>query len=675
MRKKVRTPVANPVGVAAVVIEGEGVGLVEATAVSVTDMPSADGRVLSQEEFAGAEDARERELMEELESLREAKLLREKAAAKGSPVVTDFMAGGREAAEVMKSGAGPGGGDESGDDDDADGNEDEVATLTMLESVVENLTANAAASHDVLAGKAEARYAESEARQDKFEGKVQASQDEVRANQDQLMGLLKALQPRGVAAQIGLLESRTTKTRESKATASGAGSGARAKGGKRGSGRRGKDGNDGSKREDRRTKALELYDDDDSDQDEEEYEQRGDEDGYGDHHDLGNKRNEAGCHQLLKERQRKATILGMAALGNVDFVLDIFKETEKSQHKMSYQMRMQLYLNDKEEDQYTMSGTKGLRIWDHSTTYKGSEGKDAWNGFIAHLGKAFEEGALRLSVPEGNGMAWIDDQAARPSSGIKSLAASSYQSTYFYVMRINEFVQKHFEHATVNSDPNAVRDVLAYIRATIWADLKLAAKDTKFCKYVTIYRATQLLERFEDAGMVVQKQMQKYNLYGRVAAYNCDAMLSGSCTVTGTLDEHNGGALSAVAPINLSLNLQGLTTNTEGTSGVEVAATQAFGNAAPLKQYRSHKLDLNGKEYRNKQGLVAHYPVCDLCEYRHQFAPLKTYMHNPWRCDECFPDWKKSPPELVAGNRFYIRGKGKPLDPKTWTGTLVMSSK
>jgi hypothetical protein len=121
----------------------------------------------------------------------------------------------------------------------------------------------------------------------------------------------------------------------------------------------------------------------------------------------------------------------------------------------------------------------------------------------------FRYGHKELPKGEGRELEWPLAVATRGLYVGESKAAAAYARMFHAFKAINEFVEEHFVR-------DIEMEVLQYIRATIWADLREAEKGCSFSKAAIMLRQLMVLRGFVDeARCIGQGAMRRYNLYGK----------------------------------------------------------------------------------------------------------------------------------------------------------------
>ena len=357
--------------------------------------------------------------------------------------------------------------------------------------------------------------------------------------------------------------------------------------------------------------------------------------------EVGKKRNEAGVFGMPQGDQRLAVKLGTELLGN-ELGRNLFGNVEELLFKVAAEVELQAVIWGC-ADTYQSDPRRTKRIWKSScASMKG------WNAFMEGVEAAFRYGHKQLVKGQGGQLEWLHASNPEKTMRGETKAAAAYARMYYLVKCINEFVQAHFDRGIEG-------DVLQYIGATIWMDLREAEKECAFSSAAIIYRQLMLLDIFVNKlGCIVQEAFFRYNLYGRNVSKQTDVRRIGT-------DDGGGGTGGGSGGSNRGGGYAGSGTPRgagEGySSPTHRTSAPDYGVAPALRAWRSDETDLHGNPYMNARGEVYGGSVCDGCEkLREDRGDNTSFHHHPLRCNRAFPQWRTSPPEEDAGVQIYVRG-------------------
>ena len=356
--------------------------------------------------------------------------------------------------------------------------------------------------------------------------------------------------------------------------------------------------------------------------------------------EIGKKRNEAGVFGMPHGDQRQAVELGTELLGN-KVGRNLFSNVEELLFKVAEEIELQAVIWGC-ADTYQSDPKRTKRIWKASCA-----SRKGWNAFMEGVEAAFRYGHKKLVKGQGGKLEWLHTGDREHTMRGESKAAAAYARMYYLVKCINDFVQAHFDRGIEG-------DVLQYIHATIWMDLREAEKECSFSSAAIIYRQLMLLDIFVNKlGCIVQDAFFRYNLYGRNASNHTDVRRitdggGGGTGGGGGSGNRGGGYAGSGSPRGAG---EGYHSPAHRTTAPD------YGVAPALRAWRSDETDLHGNPYMNARGEVYGGSVCDGCEkLREDRGDNTSFHHHPLRCNRAFPQWRTSPPEEDAGVQIYVRG-------------------
>ena len=349
---------------------------------------------------------------------------------------------------------------------------------------------------------------------------------------------------------------------------------------------------------------------------------------YGQGRYIGKAKNEAGIYKM-KGRQKVVAQLGHEFLGNENGK-NLLEMIEGALHKPNEAHEIDAML--KGLDDFFTDPRKMKKLYASST--KDMKG---WNNFMEKVESEFKYGHRQLMRSDGGKFEWLT-KLKKKKTAVQSMltgeskAASAFGRMYYLIKSIDSFVQKHFLKGITD-------DVLRYVRATIWTDLREVEKECYFSRPAVMYRQVMVLAEFVNDGCIVPEEMWRHNLYGRMVSTIVHA---DSVSTDERLDalERRGQQSSSAAQQSFGA----------------ASASDKYGNAAILPIVRTHETDLKGKAYMNTKGAPYFGSICDFCEDQGSGS----YHHHPLRCNKAHPMWKTTPPETLNPNvSWFVRGGGK----------------
>ena len=331
----------------------------------------------------------------------------------------------------------------------------------------------------------------------------------------------------------------------------------------------------------------------------------------------------------MKGRQKVVAQLGHEFLGNVEG-RNLIADVENALHKPAEAHEIDAML--KGLDNFFTDPKKSKKLYFSST--KDMKG---WNNFMEKVESEFKYGHRQLMRSDGGSFEWLA-KMKKKKPAVQSLltgeskAAAAYGRMYYLIKSIDSFVQKHFLKGIKD-------DVLKYVKATIWTDMREVEKEYYFSRPAVMFRQVMVLAEYVNAGCIVPEEMWRHNLHGRMVSTIVHAD-------SGSTDER----LDA-------LERRGQQSFGAGQQPFGSANTSdKYGVAAILPIVRTHETDLKGKAYMNTKGAPYFGSICDFCEDQGSGS----YHHHPLRCNKAHPMWKTTPPETLDANVYwFVRGGGK----------------
>ena len=349
---------------------------------------------------------------------------------------------------------------------------------------------------------------------------------------------------------------------------------------------------------------------------------------YGQGRYIGKAKNEAGIYKM-KGRQKVVAQLGHEFLGNENGK-NLLEMIENALHKPNEVHEIDAML--KGLDDFFTDPRKMKKLYASST--KDMKG---WNNFMEKVESEFKYGHRQLLRSDGGKFEWLT-KLKKKKPAVQSMltgeskAASAFGRMYYLIKSIDSFVQKHFLKGITD-------DVLRYVRATIWTDLREVEKECYFSRPAVMYRQVMVLAEFVNDGCIVPEEMWRHNLYGRMVSTIVHADTDLTDERLDALERRGQQSSGAVQQSFGAAN-----------------ASDKYGNAAILPIVRTHETDLKGKAYMNTKGAPYFGSICDFCEDQGSGS----YHHHPLRCNKAHPMWKTTPPETLNPNvSWFVRGGGK----------------
>jgi hypothetical protein len=306
--------------------------------------------------------------------------------------------------------------------------------------------------------------------------------------------------------------------------------------------------------------------------------------------------------------------------------------------------------------------------------------KKGWRKWWMTVEYTFRYGHKEILKGEGQELEWSLAVATRSLYVGESKAAAAYARMFHAFKAINEFVEEHFAR-------DIEMEVLQYIRATIWTDLREAEKECSFSKAAIMLRQLMVLREFVDEKHCIEQgAMWRYNLYGKnvstFGGQSNDDQGGGNSGGGGTGGNRGGGSnggntwggnvgnrgAGTTGGGNTGVGGNGANNGNGnwaanagmggGGGGMAPSPFDKYGVAAPMEVYRTAAVSLKGGAYMNERGEEYTGSVCDFCELKHfEGNDRMTFFHHPLRCNKCFRNWRQSPPEIDDPNvAFYVRG-------------------